>query len=285
MQGKRLDQYLAQIHPEVSRHYLKELIEKGQILVNGEKSEPSYHLKAEDKLTVNIPPKASSKVTAEKLPLKIIYEDQDILVIDKPAGQVTHPAVGHRSGTLVNAVLGHVNLTGVGEETRPGLVHRLDKDTSGLIVLAKNEPTRLELVKDFRHRAVHKEYLALISGHLLEPAGEIDEPIGRDHRNHLKFAVTSSGKPAVTRYFTEKVLPNYTLLRVEPLTGRTHQIRVHLSFLRHPIVGDTIYGGEVASRLFLHASVLSFILKGEERTFESPLPDDLAGILKVKSQK
>ena len=275
----RLDQYLAQIHPEVSRHYLKELIEAGKILVNGQPTEPSYRLNESDELTVNIPPKPGSRVTPEKLPLKIIYEDQDILVIDKPAGQVTHPAVGHRSGTLVNAVLGHVNLTGVGEETRPGLVHRLDKDTSGLIVIAKNEETRLELVKAFKNRTIHKEYLALVSGHLDEPAGEINQPIDRDKRNRLKFTVSQSGKPAVTRYFTEASYPNHTLLRVEPLTGRTHQIRVHLAHLHHPIVGDRLYGGEAAPRLFLHAAKLSFRLKSEERTFTSDLPKDLKMLL------
>lgn len=281
----RLDQLLSQQHPEVSRHYLKELIEKGEILVNGRVSEPSYHLKETDQLTVNIPPKPRSAVTAEKLPLKIIYEDDDLLVIDKPPGMVTHPAVGHRSGTLVNAILGHVDLDGVGDELRPGLVHRLDKDTSGLIVIAKNEPTRLALVRAFKSRVVHKEYLALVAGHLDEPAGEINQPIDRDRRNRLKFTVSSSGKPATTRYFTEKILPAHTLLRIEPRTGRTHQIRVHLTFTGHPIVGDRLYGGEPSPRLFLHATRLSFRLKGKERTFESPLPHDLAEILKVKSQK
>lgn len=278
----RLDQYLASKHPHLSRHFLKELILKGQINVNGKIVKPSYPLKDTDQLDIKIPPKEGANLTPENIPLKIIYEDEEIIVIDKPSGLVVHPAAGHRSGTVVNALLGHLGakFAEVGDRTRPGLVHRLDKDTSGLLVVAKTESARLSLVKSFKNRTVRKEYLALVSGHLPEPAGEINKPLSRDPRNRLKFAVANYGKEAVTHYFTEQVLPRHTLLRLLPLTGRTHQLRVHLAYLGYPIVGDTLYEGESAPRLFLHASVLSFRLKGEERAFNSPLPEDLQKILK-----
>lgn len=277
----RLDAYLAQKYPDVSRHYLKELILSGKILVNKKFVKPSYPLKDTDGLDVDIPPKPDSTLKPEKIDLPIVFEDDEIIVIDKPSSMVVHPAAGHRSGTLVNALLGHLgeNFRNVGDRARPGLVHRLDKDTSGLLVIAKTEPARLALVRAFKAHTVHKEYLALVSGHLKEPASEINSPLGRDPRNRLKFTVRSDGKPALTRYFTEKVLPNHTLLCLIPETGRTHQLRVHLASMGFPIVGDTVYGGEKAPRLFLHATYLSFRLKGEERAYSSPLPEDLTKIL------
>lgn len=278
----RLDQFLAQKHPEISRHFIKELILSGKVRVNGQFAKPSYPVKETDQLNVEIPNKLPSpNLVAEDIPLKIVFENENFIVIDKPAGLVVHPAAGHRQGTLVNALLHHLGerFSEVGERSRPGLVHRLDKDTSGLLIVAKTEPTRVSLVQAFKDRNVHKEYLALISGTLAEPAGEINKPIGRDDRNRLKFAISDKGKEATTRYFTEKVLPNHTLLRVLPLTGRTHQIRVHLASIGHPIVGDKLYGGEEADRLFLHATKLQFILKGKEWAFESSLPEDLTKIL------
>lgn len=277
----RLDKYLAQLYPSVSRHYLKDLIKKGLVLVNRQLEKPSYQVKATDNVTATVPPKESTHLTPEKIDLPIAFEDDDILVIDKPSGLVVHPAAGHRTGTLVNAVLGYLGskIASVGDRARPGLVHRLDKETSGLLVVAKNEETRLDLVRAFSGRQVHKEYLALVAGRMSEPAGEINSPIGRDPRSRIRFTVTDRGKQAQTRYFTEKELPTHTLLRVVPVTGRTHQIRVHLASLRHPVVGDKLYGGEEAPRLFLHATKLSFRLKGVERVFNSPLPPDLVSIL------
>lgn len=278
----RLDKYLAQLYPSVSRHYLKQLIVKGLVLVNRQAAKPSYRVKDSDVVKATVPPKESSHLTAEKIDLPIVFEDGDILVIDKPSGLVVHPAAGHRSGTLVNGLLGYLGskIEDVGERTRPGLVHRLDKETSGLLVVAKNEETRLDLVRAFSGRLVHKEYLALVTGRMKEPAGEINLAIGRDPKNRIRFAATRLGKPAQTRYFTETELPRQTLLRVKPITGRTHQIRVHLAALGHPVVGDKLYGGEEAPRLFLHATKLSFRLKGVERVFDSPLPPDLEKILK-----
>jgi 23S rRNA pseudouridine1911/1915/1917 synthase len=277
----RLDQYLAQLYPSVSRHYLKELIKKGLVLVNSRSAKPSYQVKGTDQVQATVPPKESPHLTPEKFDLPIIYEDDDILVIDKPSGLVVHPAAGHPSGTLVNALLGYLGegVASVGERTRPGLVHRLDKETSGLLVVAKKEAARLALVRAFSGRTVHKEYLALIAGRPPEPAGEIDLPIGRDPRNRLRFAGVSSGKEALTRYFTEKEYRDYTLMRLAPVTGRTHQLRVHLASLGRPIVGDTVYGGEPAPRLFLHAAKLSFRLNGVDREFSSPLPKELTKYL------
>jgi len=277
----RLDAYLAQKYPDVSRHYLKELILSGKILINGQVVKPSSPLKDSDQLDVTIPDKPESRLTAENIDLPIIWEDDDLIVVDKPSGMVVHPAAGHRSGTLVNALLGHLgdNFRSVGDRARPGLVHRLDKDTSGLLVVAKNEKTRLALVRAFKGRTVHKEYLALVSGSMPEPAGEINRPLGRDPGNRLKVAVRDDGQSALTRFYTEKVYPRHTLLRLIPESGRTHQLRVHLASLGFPIVGDTLYGGEPAARLFLHATDLSFRLKGEERAFHSPLPEDLTKIL------
>jgi 23S rRNA pseudouridine1911/1915/1917 synthase len=281
----RLDRHIANLYPQVSRHRVKELIKSREILVNGQPQEPDYEVSEGDDVTVNLPPKPPSTLSPEKIPLKIIYEDEDIIVLDKPSGLVVHPAAGHRSGTLVNALLHHLGkkFAQVGDSGRAGLVHRLDKDTSGLLVVAKNEETRLKLSSLFKNRRVHKEYLALVSGRLEEPAGEINLPIGRDPRNRLKFAVNPRGKEAVTRYFTEKVFPAHTLLRLIPTTGRTHQLRVHLAHLGYPIVGDTLYGGPPAPRLFLHATNLSFILKGKERSFASPLPESLEEYLKKLS--
>ncbi len=277
----RLDRYLAQLHPEISRAVVKELILTGKVSVGGKFVKPSYHVKEADELKIDIPDQLPTSIKPQDIPLKIIHEDQDLIVIDKPAGLVVHPAPGHPDGTLVNALAFHLgdNFTTLGDRARPGLVHRLDKDTSGLLVIAKTEESRQALIRLFKGRRVHKEYLALISGHLEEAAGEINKPIDRDPKNRLKFTTSNFGKESVTRFLTEQVLPKHTLLRLLPVTGRTHQLRVHLASLGHPIVGDVLYEGEESSRLFLHATKLSFRLSKQERVFESPLPSDLTEIL------
>jgi 23S rRNA pseudouridine1911/1915/1917 synthase len=233
---------------------------------------------------VKIPPPLPSPLTPENIPLKILYEDNDLIVVDKPAGLTVHPAPGHYSHTLVNAILAHVPELGTEETNRPGIVHRLDKDTSGLIIVAKKETAHMKLADQFKKRAVTKTYLALVQGHLTPEKGIIDASIGRDPRNRKRMAVTSQGRDARTEYQVIKYLNNYTFLEVKPKTGRTHQIRVHLSAIGFPIVGDATYGAksEFLSRQFLHAHKLTFKLpsSGEQREFESELPVDLVEALK-----
>jgi 23S rRNA pseudouridine1911/1915/1917 synthase len=229
-------------------------------------------------------------VEPEAIPLQIIFENEDLLVIDKPAGMVVHPAAGHRTGTLVGAVLAHSpEVNGVGEIERPGIVHRLDKDTSGLILVAKNAATQRHLQQSFALRHTEKTYLALVAGRPPTPEGRIETPIGRDpsHRQRMAVVPPSRGREAVTLYHTRERFPESTLLEVHPLTGRTHQIRVHLAFIGCPVVGDSVYGkrassaGPSAARQMLHAWRLRIALPGEDepREFEAPLPEDFAALL------
>jgi 23S rRNA pseudouridine1911/1915/1917 synthase len=238
-----------------------------------------------------VPLPVPTTLTPEKIPLTIVYEDEDCLVIDKPAGMVVHPAAGHPTGTLVNAILGHdPDLEGVGNEQRPGIVHRLDRDTSGLIIVAKNDRAHRHLQKQFKDRLAHKVYLALVFGTPPSPTGLIDAPIGRDLKNRQRMAVTQTdhGREAVTAYRTLESFRLFTLVEAEPKTGRTHQIRVHLTFLACPLVGDNLYATPRSvnvslpglHRQFLHSARLTLtLLSGETRTFESPLPADLQAAL------
>jgi 23S rRNA pseudouridine1911/1915/1917 synthase len=270
----RIDKYLATSYPNFSRRQVQKLINEGKVRVNGVRVDPDFDFIEGMRLEVDWPRESAEGVVAEDLPLQVVVENSDFLVIDKPAGLVVHPGSGHSSGTVVNALLGHLDIE-ESRDARFGIVHRLDKDTSGLLLVAKNDETALKLKQLFRDREVQKEYLVLVSGRLPQPAGEINKPIGRHPRGGLRFAVGGGGKQAMTRYFTEKVYPKHTLLRVVPVTGRTHQIRVHLKSVGHPVVGDGLYGGEKLGRLFLHAARLSFRLKGIEYLFESALPEDL----------
>jgi len=280
---ERLDKYLAKTNNFLTRSKAKKLINEGFILVNNEKVNPDYKLAREDKIKIEIPPPPPSKVAAEKIPLKMVYEDRDILIIDKSSGMVVHPTLDHPSGTLVNALLYYLkNITGVGETLRPGIVHRLDKGTSGLLVVAKNANALESLKKQFRDRTVSKKYLALVSRLVEPPVGKIEKPIFRHPKNRKKFTISLEGREAITHYkVIEKLGKSYTLLELEPKTGRTHQIRVHLSSLGYPIVGDKLYGGQSGPRLFLHASSLEFNhpRTGKRISFESKLPSDLLSIL------
>lgn len=273
----RLDQYLAQTYPELSRHKLARAIKAGLVTINGHSADPDTAVAATDQISFDPTPLAPQPDLPEKIELKIVFENDDFLIVDKPVGLVVHPGVGHASGTLLNALLYHHDERGL---DRAGIVHRLDKDTSGLMVVAKTASTQKKLVNLFKARQVHKQYLGLVKGLMPEPAGELSSPIGRDPKHPLKFAVTKSGKEAITRYFVEGELPHHTLLRLLPLTGRTHQLRVHLAGSHHPIYGDTLYGGEHSPRLFLHATKLAFRLNDKEWSFESPLPPELEGVLK-----
>jgi 23S rRNA pseudouridine1911/1915/1917 synthase len=276
----RLDKYLTQVLPQFSRAYLQKLIVQGCILVNGQRTKANQRLNKVDRITVELPLLPAHPL-AEPIPLAIIYEDKDILVIDKPAGLTVHPAPGHPSHTLVNAVLAHCpGLAMSNDLGRPGIVHRLDKDTSGLIVIAKNDFAREYVAAQFKSRTVTKGYLVLVKGKLSPEQGIIEAPIGRDPHSRRRMAIVEAGKEASTQYQVRKYLDDtYTLVEVTPVTGRTHQIRVHLSAIGYPVIGDPIYGVKSAylNRQFIHAYRLGFRLPSTEqyREFTSPLPIDL----------
>ena len=275
----RLDKYLTQVLPQFSRAYLQKLIVQGYILVNGQRTKANQRLSNVDSITVKLPPLPLYPL-AEPIPLTIIYEDEEILVIDKPAGLTVHPAPGHPSHTLVNAILAHCpDLAMSNELTRPGIVHRLDKDTSGLIVIAKNDSAREYLAAQFKSRTVTKGYFVLVKGRLSPDQGIIEAPIGRDPHSRRRMAIVETGKEATTRYQVRKYLDNYTLVEITPLTGRTHQIRVHLSAIGYPVIGDSLYGTKSThlNRQFIHAYRLGFCLPSTKQyqEFIAPLPVDL----------
>jgi 23S rRNA pseudouridine1911/1915/1917 synthase len=294
--GERLDRFLALRLPDVSRSRVRALIDAGEVAVNGRPGRAATRVGAGDALEVRLPPAVAVDLAPEPIPLRVVYEDADLLVVDKPAGLVVHPAPGHAGGTLVNAVLAHAPAVAMNGTLRPGIVHRLDKDTSGLMVVAKTDAARAALVEQFVGRTVLKEYLALVHG---QPAAQavVDAPIGRDPRNRQRMGVVADGRPAQTEVAVVETFPGYALVQARLRTGRTHQIRVHLAFIGHPLVGDPVYGRratpvlEAAGRVrlqrlplarqFLHAARLGFSLPagGEWREFNSPLPPDLAATL------
>jgi 23S rRNA pseudouridine1911/1915/1917 synthase len=286
--GERLDRAIAGQFGDISRSYAAALIEAGAVRVNGTiAGKPGQRLKAGDRISIEMPSPRPSGLAAEDIPLNVVYEDTDLLVIDKPAGMVVHPAPGHSGGTLVNALL--ARLPGLeldmGDEARPGIVHRLDKDTSGLIVVAKRRAAHEILSRQMAARAMLKEYVAVVAGKLDPPAGLIDAPIARDPRDRQRMAVVPHGRAARTRYATERELGRYSLVKAVLETGRTHQIRVHMASVGHPILGDPVYGRRTLkdaatlglTRQFLHARKLGLTLPstGEWREFTSPLPADL----------
>ena len=278
--GVRLDRYVVEKCPELSRTQAQKLIADGNITVNDHVAKAGLKLHAGDRVNITLPPPPPSPLSPEAIPLNIIYEDNDLLVIDKPAGLAIHPAPGHPSHTLVNAILSYLpNLPDIDGSLRPGIVHRLDKDASGVMVVAKNSLAQANLINQFKARSVVKAYLALVKGHLTPEEGVIEAPIGRDPRNRKRMAVVAEGKEARTNYYVVKYIGDYTLVEVRPETGRTHQIRVHLSAIGYPVVGDSVYGVKSPhlSRQFLHACRLGFKLPstGEYREFTSDLPPDL----------
>ncbi len=295
----RLDAWLAAQVPSLSRARWQELIRDGQVLVNGRQAKPSQKLHEGDRVEYAVPPPRPAAIEAEDLPLDVLFEDRDILVVNKPAGLVVHPAPGHDSGTLVNALLHHcgdpatggTSLQGIGGELRPGIVHRLDRDTTGVLVVAKNEQALNGLAAQFKGRRVRKEYAALVWGELRPPSGTVETLIGRNPHNRKKMSARpAAGRPAVTRYETVERLGPVSLLRVRIETGRTHQIRVHLSHLGHPVVGDTQYGRAraaalpaPAARQMLHAERLAFAhpRTGRELEFTAPLPADLRELVRA----
>ena len=283
--GTRLDRFVADRVPDLSRGTVQKFIESGRVLVDGVPRKPKFRMTPGEVVTVDIPPPAPDEIEPDPLPLHIGYEDDDVIVIDKPAGLVVHPAPGHPRGTLANALVAHVPGISVGGSKRPGIVHRLDKDTSGLIIAAKTDRGRSTLVSQWSEQEVEKTYLALVSGVVEENEATIDAPIGRDPKNRQRMAVVRSGRPAVTHLRVVERFPDATLLEAGIETGRTHQIRVHLSFIGHPVIGDTVYGKRRSTdphleRQFLHAARLGLALPdGRHVEWTSPLPDDLLGAL------
>ncbi len=287
--GERLDKVIVAELGELSRTQIQRLIDDGFVLVDGRRAQKAnQRLDNPVTIEVRIPPPGPSSHQAENIALDIIFENDDLLVVNKPAGMVVHPAPGHAGGTLVNAVLGHdPELEGVGDEQRPGIVHRLDKDTSGLILVAKNDVAHRELQRQFKEREVEKTYLALLDGHPPTSTGRIEAAIGRDVRNRKRMAIVpdARGRTAVTEYKVLTTYPEHTLAEGYPHTGRTHQLRLHFAYLRCPIVGDTVYGRHNSSlplkRHFLHAARLKFKLpgSGEPVVMEAPLPPELERVL------
>lgn len=288
--AERLDKFLVKCLPKFSRSQLQNLVENGHIQVDGAIARKNGQLLSYGSLVyVSIPPPEPSDLIPEAIPLDIIFENEDVMVVNKPAGMVVHPAAGHQTGTLVQAALAHApEILGIGGEKRPGVVHRLDKDTSGLILLAKNDQAHRWLQDQFRLRKAKKLYIALVDGKPPTPKGRIEAPIGRDTLQRKLMAVTSpnKGREAVSEYRTLEGFRKHTLLEVHPETGRTHQIRVHLAYLGCPVAGDTVYGHRRATiplaRHFLHAAQLAIRLpgEGEARRFEAPLPTELEEVLK-----
>ncbi|MEW6402913.1 MAG: RluA family pseudouridine synthase [Chloroflexota bacterium] len=294
--AERLDKILVSRFPEFSRARLQGLIEDGFVLVEAVRAKKSGQLvEAGMDVEVHIPPPVPSSLVGEDIPLNIVFENDDLILVNKPAGMVVHPAAGHASGTLVNAVLGYdPEIEGIGGEERPGLVHRLDKETSGLIVLAKKDQAHNWLQDQFRLRKVEKTYLALVDGKPPTPSGRVEAAIGRDpsHRKRMAIVPAGKGREAISEYKTVESFKEHTLLEFHPLTGRTHQIRLHCAFLKCPIVGDEVYGRKNPSiklgRHFLHAYRLKITLPGEKqpRVFEAELPVELQNVLQeMRSQK
>ena len=285
-QGLRLDRFLAESLPDVSRSYAQQLIDDAHVRVNGKAARRSSGVAAGDAITVTLPLAQATDLVAEPIPIVVRYEDDDVLVVDKPAGMVVHPAPGHSSGTLVNALLHHYPNIQISGDLRPGIVHRIDRDTSGLLVVAKHDRAKTHLQAQQQARTMDKVYLALIEGHFREPNGTIEAPLDRHPTDRLRRAVVPTGRPARTDYRELERLGSYSLMEVRLHTGRTHQIRVHFAHKHHPVAGDPLYGprrqrGPLGlQRQFLHAHFLGFdSLTGRRVEVSSPLPPDLQGIL------
>jgi 23S rRNA pseudouridine1911/1915/1917 synthase len=296
--GERLDRWLARSMPETSRARLQAIIAGGGVLVDGRAARPSLRLKAGQAVSVRLPAPQAAVPLPEEIPIAVVHEDRHLLVVDKPAGLVVHPGAGRATGTLVNALLHRVrDLSGIGGVLRPGIVHRLDRGTSGLLVVAKDDASHLALSRQFAGRSVEKEYLAVVLGVPRAAEGTIDAPIGRDPVHRRRMSVRAPrGRPARSTYRVVEALDGAALLRVRIATGRTHQIRVHLAALGHPVAGDPTYGGrrrpasrrpearaalEGLTRPALHAARLAFThpFTAERLSFESPLPPDLQALI------
>ncbi len=280
--GKRIDVYIAEYKEELSRSRVQKLIENGLVTVNGKAVKSNYKLRKGDILEVEIPDPEPLEIEAEDIPLDIIYEDKDVVIVNKPQGMVVHPAPGHYSGTLVNALVYHCkdDLSGINGQMRPGIVHRIDKDTSGVLMIAKSDAAHNSLAQQLAVHSITRKYYAVVCGNIKEDSGTVDKPIGRSPKDRKKMAVVQGGRRAVTHYrVLERFGGKYTLIEAQLETGRTHQIRVHMASLGHPLLGDTVYGSEKQpfklQGQVLHAKVLGFNHPSDGRyvEFESPLPE------------
>jgi 23S rRNA pseudouridine1911/1915/1917 synthase len=301
--GERLDTFLATRIHDWSRARLQRLIEDADVLVNGRTSKSSYKTRANDEIEIELISLPTANFAPENITIDIVYEDDELIVVNKPAGMVVHPAAGNLSGTLANALAFHFSeLSTASGPARPGIVHRLDKGTSGLLVVAKTEPAHEDLANQFRAREVFKSYVALVHGQVERERGQIDQPIARDPRNRTRMGIVRGGRPALSIYRIREALERFTCLDVELKTGRTHQIRVHLAWLKHPVVGDEVYGGgrdktvtdpQIRSaiaklnRQFLHAHELGFRhpRTQQDLRFTAPLPVELLQLLGLIREK
>lgn len=292
--GKRLDTYIPSVDTDITRTSAQRLIEDGNILVNGKNAKVSYKIQENDKISVEIPEPKQIELKAQNIPIEIIYEDSDIIVVNKPKGMVVHPANGNPDGTLVNAIMAICkdSLSGIGGEIRPGIVHRIDKDTSGLLIVAKNDNAHVKMSEQIKNHEVKKTYIALVRGVFKENEATIDMPIGRSTSDRKKMAVNKNGKNAITHIKVLKRFDKYTLLQVNIETGRTHQIRVHLSHIGYPIVGDYTYSNgknefDVIGQC-LHAQKLEFKhpITQKDMCLEAELPQYFKDILdKLKDRE
>lgn len=286
-QDVRLDVYITEKYKDLSRTMVQKLIEEGSIKVNGNIKKLSYKVQLNDEISICIPKAKETDLKPQEIPIEVVYEDDDIIVVNKPKGLVVHPANGNPDGTLVNAIMAMCkeSLSGIGGELRPGIVHRLDKDTSGLLIVAKNDKAHINMSEQIKNRQVTKKYIALVRGVIQEDDATIDMPIGRSTKDRKKMAVTKNGKQAVTHFKVLKRYPKYTLLEVKIDTGRTHQIRVHMAEIGHPVVGDMVYSNGKndfgIQGQMLHAKSLDFKhpITGKQMHLEAELPQYFKSIL------
>ena len=285
--GKRLDSYISDNMDKISRNFAQKLIENQQVTINGKNEKASYKVCVGDKVQVDVPEAQDTKLKAQDIPVEVVYEDKDIIVVNKPKGMVVHPANGNPDGTLVNAILAMCkdSLSGIGGEIRPGIVHRLDKDTSGLLIIAKNDEAHVKMSKQIQDRLVTKKYIALVKGVVKDDEATIDMPIARSKVDRKKMAVDKDGKQAVTHFKVIKRYKRYTLLEIKIDTGRTHQIRVHMAKIGYPVVGDMVYSNGrnefgVEGQM-LHAKSLEFShpITGKKMHLEAPLPEYFTKVL------
>lgn len=299
-EGVRLDVFVAEQFEAFSRSYIQKLIKDQMVSVNGSLEKNRYLVKTGDEIEVNIPPAVELDVKPQDIPLEIVYEDDDLLVVNKPKGMVVHPAPGNYENTLVNALLHHCRgqLSSINGVIRPGIVHRIDKDTSGLLMVAKNNQAHRSLAEQLKEHSITRKYHALVTGNIKENQATVNAPIGRNPSDRLKMAVIEGGRNAITHFkVLERFFYEYTYIEAQLETGRTHQIRVHLSYIHHPLVGDELYGGKSSKfnlqGQVLHAKTLGFIhpTTGNYMEFDAPLPQyftkvlDVLGMLKIKSHK